>query len=143
MASKNVETLRAAYESWNRRDFDGVVRHLADNAVYTDLDGNRTIHGKQGFREYVENWARAMSDGRVVDPEFVDAGDTVVAQFTVHGTNDGSFAGLPPTGKRIKVSYCEICKFDKNGRLVSGSGYYNLYNILAQLGHVRPLAQAA
>ena len=25
MASKNVETLRAAHESWNKRDFAGVV----------------------------------------------------------------------------------------------------------------------
>ncbi len=143
MASKNVESLRAAYESWNKRDFDGVVRDLADNAVYIDRAGNRTINGRKGFRDYVESWARAMSDGRVINPEFIDAGDTVISQFTVQGTNDGPFAGFPPTGKRFSVSYCEICKFDKNGRMVSGSGYYDLYSILSQLGHVQPLAQAA
>jgi len=36
MASKNVETLRAAHESWNRRDFQGIVRNAAEDLVYTD-----------------------------------------------------------------------------------------------------------
>ncbi len=36
MASKNVETLRAAHESWNKRDFHGVVRKAAKGLVYTD-----------------------------------------------------------------------------------------------------------
>ncbi len=31
MASKNVETLRAAHESWNRRDFPAVVRNAAES----------------------------------------------------------------------------------------------------------------
>jgi hypothetical protein len=35
MASKNVETLRAAHESWNRRDFAGVVRNSAESLVCT------------------------------------------------------------------------------------------------------------
>src|ERR1022692_3007056 len=30
MASKNVETLRAAHESWNKRDFAGVVKNAVD-----------------------------------------------------------------------------------------------------------------
>ena len=34
MASKNVETLRAAHESWNRRDFPAVVRNAAEGLVY-------------------------------------------------------------------------------------------------------------
>jgi len=35
MASKNVETLRAAHESWNRSDFQGIVRNAAEDLVYT------------------------------------------------------------------------------------------------------------
>jgi len=36
MASKNVETLRAAHESWNKRDFAGVVKNAAEKLTYTD-----------------------------------------------------------------------------------------------------------
>ena len=42
MASKNVETLRAAHESWNRRDFQGIVRNAAEGLTYTDQAHPRT-----------------------------------------------------------------------------------------------------
>ena len=44
MASKNVETLRAAHESWNRRDFQGVIRNAAEGLVYIDQARNLTKH---------------------------------------------------------------------------------------------------
>ena len=37
MASKNVETLRAAHESWNKRDFQGVISNAARFSVSTLL----------------------------------------------------------------------------------------------------------
>ncbi len=45
MASKNVETLRAAHESWNRRDFPGVIRTSIEDLVYND---HRTHHAQAG-----------------------------------------------------------------------------------------------
>jgi C-1 hydroxylase len=143
MASKNVESVRAAHESWNRRDFDGIVRNMADNLVYADRPRNLTIKGKQKFKEWTQAWAKAFSDGRITKAEYIDAGDTVVAQFTVEGTNDGPFAGLPATGRRMICAYCEISRFDKSGRVISGDGYYDQYTMLVQLGHVQPLATAA
>lgn len=143
MASKNVDTVRAAHESWNRRDFDGVVRNIADNLVYTDHARGETLNGRQKFREWVETWAKAFSNGKIVNPQYIDAGDIVIAQFTTEGTNDGSFAGLPSTGRRISIDFCEICHFDSSGRMTSGSAYYDQYKTLSELGHVQPLSRAA
>jgi hypothetical protein len=36
MSAKNVKTLRAAQESWNKRDFAGVIRNSAANLTYAD-----------------------------------------------------------------------------------------------------------
>ena len=44
MASKNVERLRAAHESWNKRDFAGVVRNAAEGLAYTDHGRNITLN---------------------------------------------------------------------------------------------------
>ena len=143
MASKNVDTVRAAHESWNRRDFDGVVQHMADNVSYIDTARGETLNSKQKFREWVEMWAKAFSNGKIVNPQYIDAGDTVVAQFTVEGTNDGSFAGLPATGRRSSAAFCEVLHFDKSGRVTSGRAYYDLYKTLSELGHIQPLTRAA
>src|ERR1700680_4627465 len=143
MASKNVETLRAAHESWNKRDFTGVVRNAAEGLAYTDHSRDLTLNSRDKFREWTEGWAKGFSDGRITNPQYIDAGDIVVAQFTCEGTNDGPFASLKPTGRKMSLPFCEICHFDKQGRIVSGGCYYDQYTLLIQLGHIQPLAVAA
>ena len=143
MSSKNVETVRAAHESWNRRDFQGVIRDSIEDLVYTDHGRTLTLNGRDKFREWTEGWAKAFSDGRITNFKYIDAGDVVVTQFTVEGTNDGPLGGMPPSGRRISLPFCEVCQLDKQGRVVSGGCYYDQYTLLTQLGHVLPLAAAA
>lgn len=143
MASKNVETLRAAHESWNKRDFAGIVKNSAEELVYTDNARATTLNGRDQFREWTEGWAKAFPDGRITNPEYIDAGDTVITRFTVEGTNNGPFGSLKATGQPMSLPFCEICQFDKQGRMVSGGCYYDQYTLLTQLGHIQPLAIAA
>jgi steroid delta-isomerase-like uncharacterized protein len=143
MSQKNVETLRAAYQAWNNRDFDGLLRHVADNFTLTDRANSRTTTTKQDYRTWAENWARTFSDGKIVNLKLIDGGDYVIGQFTAEGTNDGSYAGLAPTGGHISFSVCEIFKFDQSGNIVACDCYYDQYTILTQLGYVQKFAHAA
>ena len=143
MASKNVGMLRAAHESWNKRDFAGVVSNAVKGLAYSDHGRNITLNTRDKFREWTEGWAKAFSDGRITNPQYIDAGDVVVAQFTVEGTNDGPLGSMKPTGRKMSLPFCEICHFDKQGRIVSGGCYYDQYTLLTQLGHIQPLAVAA
>lgn len=143
MASKNVETIRTAHESWNHRDFQGVIRNTNEGLLYTDHGRSLTLSGRDQFRQWTEAWAKAFSDGQITDPKYIDAGDIVVTQFTVEGTNDGPLGSLPPSGRRISLSFCEVCRLDKQGRVVSGGCYYDQYTLLTQLGHIKPLAAVA
>jgi steroid delta-isomerase-like uncharacterized protein len=143
MDSKNVKTLRTAHGSWNKRDFAGVIRNAAENLTYTDHGRNITLNTRDKFREWTEGWAKAFSDGRIINPQYIDAGDVVVAQFTVEGTNDGPLGSMKPTGRKMSLPFCEVCHLDKQGRIVSGGCYYDQYTLLTQLGHIQPLAVAA
>ena len=143
MSAKNVKTLRAAHESWNKRDFAGVINNAAEGLAYTDHGRNITLNTRDKSREWTEGWAKAFSDGRITNPQYIDAGDIVVAQFTVEGTNDGPLGSMKPTGRKMSLPFCEICHFDKQGRMASGGCYYDQYTLLTQLGHIQPLAVAA
>ena len=143
MSSKNVETLRAAHKSWNKRDFAGVIRNATAGLAYADHGRNITLNTKDKFREWTEGWAKAFSDGRITNPQYIDAGNIVVAQFTVEGINDGPLGSMKSTGRKMSLPFCEICHFDKQGRIVSGGCYYDQYTLLTQLGHIQPLAIAA
>lgn len=130
----NVETLRAAHECWNRRDFNGLLDKVADNIVYVDNARNQTFTGKQQYRGMLEYWASGWTDGQITQPEYIDAGDTVIAQFTAKGTNDKPFAGNPATNKPVSFRYCKIVTFDRNGKAVGGSCYYDQATLMVQLG---------
>jgi ketosteroid isomerase-like protein len=143
MSAKNVKTLRAAHESWNKRDFAGVINNAAEGLSYTDHGRNTMLNTREKFGKWTEGWATAFSDGRITNPQYIDAGDIVVAQFTVEGTNNGPLGSMKPTGRKMSLPFCEICHFDKQGRIVSGGCYYDQYTLLTQLGHIQPLAVAA
>lgn len=89
MSSKNVETVRAAHESWNRRDFPGVIRDSIEGLVYTDHGRSLTLKTRDRFREWTEGWAEAFSDGKITDPKYIDGGDVVVTQFTAKAQTTG------------------------------------------------------
>jgi ketosteroid isomerase-like protein len=76
-----VKTLRAAHESWNKRDFAGMIGNVAEGLAYTDHGRNVMLNDREKFREWSEGWAKAFSDGRITNPRYIDAGDTVVAEF--------------------------------------------------------------
>ncbi len=143
MASQNVETFRAAHQAFNRRDFDGAVSKMAEDLTYRDQARNATFTGRNGFKEFMQGWVEAFSDATVTDPSYLDAGDTVIAQFMGRGVNDGAFGPLPATGREIDVPFCEIMRFDDNGQIVSGSIYYDQVTMMTQLGHIEPSAEAA
>jgi len=81
MASKNVETLRAAHESWNRRDFEATVSAMTEDVSYTDRARNLRFKSRSEFKNWVIAWAKAFSDGKIISPRYLDAGDTVIAEF--------------------------------------------------------------
>ncbi len=143
MSQKNVETLRAIYQAWNNRDFDGVVRNVTDNFTLVDRPNDRTLTSKQDYRSWAETWAKTFSDGKILNLKLIDGGDYITAQFTAEGTNDGSYAGLAPTGRPISFSVCEVCRFDPSGKVVACDCYYDQYTILTQLGYAQKLARAA
>jgi steroid delta-isomerase-like uncharacterized protein len=135
MASKNVDTYRVGHEAFNQRDFAAMTSMYADGITWTDHAQGRTFRTTQEFRDdFLANWVRASSDIRITDPRYIDAGQTVVSQFTAVGTQDGPLGPVPATGERFALALCEMWHFDPTGRVVGGDLYYDQLSLLVQLG---------
>lgn len=143
MASRNVQTFRRAHQAFVNRDFDAVVRVMTEDVTYRDPAQNATFRGRDGFRDFMQGWVTAFSGAEPAEPTYLDAGDTVIAEFTARGVNDGPFGPLAATGKRIEVPMCEIMTFNENGQIVSGRIYYDKLLMLTQLGHTQASAAGA
>jgi predicted ester cyclase len=60
-------------------------------------------------------------------------GDKVVVRYTMAGTNQGSYMGAPPTGKKISLNGISIYKIT-GGRLVESWGVFDRLSLMQQLG---------
>lgn len=138
MASRNVETVRAQHEAFNRRDWKGLRKLIADDCVFVDALGE-THKGPDAFVDgYSKPWCEAFSDARVTDAKFHDAGDTVVTEFVGRGTNDGALGPMPATGRPVELPYCEIFHLNGQGKICGGRAYFDQVGLLVQLGHMEP-----
>ena len=68
-------------------------------------------------------------------------GDKVVTRGTFTGTHQGEFNGIPATGKKVKVSYCDIWRVE-NGKCVENWVQMDMVGLMQQLG-VIPAPEAA
>jgi steroid delta-isomerase-like uncharacterized protein len=143
MASKNVTTALAVYEAFNKRDLDAAVRPAAEDLVFEDHGLGVTHKSRAEYRESLQSWISGFSDGKVVDPKAIDAGDTVIIQYTGQGTNDGAMGPFTkPTGRAVSVPFCDILEFDAKGNIVRGASYFDMLSMLVQMGHAeRPAAK--
>jgi steroid delta-isomerase-like uncharacterized protein len=65
--------------------------------------------------------------------ELIAEGDKVAARFTMRGTHNGPFFGVPPTGKKIAVKAMNFYRIT-NGKIVEEHGQPDLLGLLQQIG---------
>jgi len=135
---KNADAHRAALEHWNRRDFGARVSTLVNNFTHEDRASGRTVTSRDEFKAWVEDWAKAFPDGRLSEISCIDSDDASVAIIMMSGTNDGPFGPFPPTGRKVEFRFCEVMRYDREGRVVSGELFFDLLSVMVQLGHVQP-----
>jgi steroid delta-isomerase-like uncharacterized protein len=136
MASKNVNTALAVYDSFNKRDLDGAVSAAVENIVFEDHGFGVTHKTRAEYRDSFQGWITGFSDMKI-ETTAIDAGDTVIVQCVGRGTNDGPMGQFQePTGRTISSPFCEIFHFDPEGRIIRGETYYDLLSMLVQLGHM-------
>jgi predicted ester cyclase len=64
--------------------------------------------GIEGFKAARLRRNAAFPDWKVTVDDIIAEGDKVVARATGQGTHLGEYMGIPPTGRRIKVSWIAI-----------------------------------
>ncbi|WP_207458248.1 ester cyclase [Azospirillum sp. SYSU D00513] len=64
-------------------------------------------------------------------------GDLVTTYKTYHGTHEGPFLGVAPTGRKISFETVDAMRV-RDGRIIEHWGVANLYKLLEQLGALPP-----
>ena len=124
----------AYLDAWNAHDSAAVARHMADGAVYEDVALGRVLHGPSEIAAFVQEATRASSDFRFEEVSLFTAGGAYANEWIMTGTNDREVQGVPATGRSFRVRGASVGKLDASGRIVENRDYYNLAELLTQLG---------
>lgn len=80
----------------------------------------------------------AFPDLKVEVTRWVVEGDTVVTEEVMEGRHEGPFAGLAPSGRRIRLPMVHITRVVE-GRIVERIAYHDTAGILRQLAEEPPV----
>ena len=136
MSEQNKENVRRVLEE----AFSQGKVEVMDEALHSDFvcwDPNSEsgeIRGADNLKGEVEYFRSAVPDlTYTVDDQIVE-GDKVVTRYTVSGTHQGEFFGVPASGRRIEMTGINIDRFDESGKLVEEWSSYDMLGGLRQTG---------
>ena len=91
--------------------------------------------GRQGVKKTISYLRSAFPDFAITIDELAVVGDKVWARQRGGGTNLGSFAGRPPTGKTMTTDVFDVCRFE-DGKMVEHWGVPDQLGAMQRLGHI-------
>ena len=75
----------------------------------------------------------AFPDTRISIESCIAEGETVVSRWTLTGTHQGAFQGIPPTGRSVKFTGLELNRV-VDGRFVEHWSMFDNVALLQQIG---------
>ena len=122
----------------NQKNLAALDQFVAPNAV------NHTVPSglPQGPSQFLSLHLNAFPDMKATVEDLLADGDKVVALVSYHGTHQGAFRDISPTGKPITVMGINIFRI-VNGQMVEHWGLADRLTALQQLGVVPPPGQVS
>jgi steroid delta-isomerase-like uncharacterized protein len=137
MSEENKEKARRLYEGafaqGNAEVIDEVLH--SDFVCHDPNSETGEIRGAETMKGETEYFRQAFPGDffwRVEDQ--LAEGDKVTTRYTIGGTHQGEFFGVPGSGKSIEISGINVDRFDESGKLVEEWASYDLLGAMRQAG---------
>ncbi len=136
VAARNKATFHRLHEAMNSRD-PGLIAKAIDEVVAPDVRISTPLPvDATGAEAQKQVWAMllgAFPDLHVEVEDLIAEDDKVVCRNTVTGTHQGTYLGVPPTGRRITWNEIFIFRF-ADDRITDTWGVVNVLTQMRQLG---------
>lgn len=134
MSEQNKALVRRGVENvWNGRNLDVIDEVVANDFVIHAASPDKEIHGREGVRQQFAGLRAAFPDLHFMIEDHIAEGDRVVTRWAAQGTHQGTFQGVPATGKRITLTGIDIDRI-ADGKVVECWMTMDELGLLQQLG---------
>lgn len=124
------EVLEQLHDTINRHDPLGGRDLFHPDARIVAATGRVMTLG--GLARLLSDTATSFPDLVMRVERWVEQGDVVVTEEVMEGTHQGDFAGLAPTGRRVRLPICHVTRV-VDGKIVERTAYHDTAGILRQL----------
>ena len=108
---------------------------ISPDAIFHVPGSPDPMRGPAGYLAIIGMMRGGFPDIQWTVEEMVAEGDKVAARFTMRGTHQGTFFGVPPIGKTIAVQAMNIYRLS-DGQFVEEHGQPDMLGLLQQIGAV-------
>ena len=134
MSEENKALVRRFYEEvWNKGNLDAAYDFFAHDYVRHDLRPGDAPRGPEGQKLIAGMFRTAFPDVHLSVQFMVAEADMVVARWTMEGTHQGAWGGIPPTGKRMSFAGVNIFRLSE-GKVVEIWNHRDDLGLMEQLG---------
>jgi steroid delta-isomerase-like uncharacterized protein len=123
---------RNTEEVQSRGNFEAFEELFADDFVDHTPQPNMTPN-KDGVRDLYQRIRTAFPDFHADIHWQAADGELVTTYKTYHGTHEGMFLGVAPTGRQIHFETVDVMRVH-NGKITDHWGVANLFSLMQQLG---------
>jgi len=130
----NLDATRAAIDAFNKHDLKAIETSTPENYKLIEIAQPKDLD-KKGSLASLKELFGGFSDATLTPQSMWAAGDYVVVEGTLTGTNTGDLKsmGLKKTGKKVTLRYFDVVRFE-NGKGVDEWLIYNGAAFAGQLG---------
>jgi predicted ester cyclase len=108
---------------------ENYVNHQSSAAAPPPAPG---VSPKQGTTAFFAGRLKGLPDLSVTIEALVASADKVAASFVYSGTHQGVYLGVPPTGRKLRFTSCDIFAV-RGGLIVEHWGMGDIAGTLAQM----------
>jgi predicted ester cyclase len=141
---ENKEKIRKILKGFFVRPVSDPVKTAAavDQYCSPDLIYHSIQMGDVGFeqtKQFQINLETAFKP-KITLKNIIIEGDMAAIQFTLEGTHQASFMGIPATGKKVTIEIAEIVKY-RGEKITEIWMYYDNLSSMKQMGILPPAAR--
>lgn len=133
MATDLKKQTKDIYAALNKHDIERFLSFHTDDAILESVPDGSVAKGKDELRAVINGYYTGFSDFKMEMTSCIASGNRQCEEWIVTGTHNGTYQGLPPTGK--SVSFRGILVRDlKRGKTSRVINYFDSASLMRQLG---------
>src|SRR5207249_7586090 len=134
MSMENRAIVRRLYEEvWNKRRFELLDELISPSYVLQSAHLGGPAIGPEAYKYYVLAVFKGFPDFRITVEDIFGENEKIVVAWTLSGTHDGEFRGVPATHQKVTCGGITIQHL-ANGKIIASFVNWDLLGMLKQLG---------